>query len=345
MPKLLHLTICAALFYLAGPAVSAQEKPTKPIGADARRIPVAGRKTPGVEAIDRVMLKYLERIGCSAATVAVAHKGVLVHSRGYGWSDQAKTVPTRPDTMIGIASCDKPIIAAAIRQLARQGRFNLDANVFRLLKIVPAGKVVDDRIWQITLQHLLDHKAGWQGEPLGQALEAARRSGQHDPVPIDILLKFIMVGRLRDAPGTKFEYCNTCYDALRSVVERVSGLRAVDYFRTVLFRRSGINELRGFEVPNAPGRKGDPPLVWNDGGPLSASAPALCLFMRRFWYTGEPRDRGHPLWEKTGSLPGSTSMMLWRPDGVDLVFIFNGRGNAAHDEIKRELEEALARRR
>jgi CubicO group peptidase (beta-lactamase class C family) len=327
---------CVAL-----PRANAQQAAAKPSPADDGRIPVTGKKTRGVDGVDRVMLKYLQKIGCTAATVTVDYRGSIVHSRGYGWSDQAKTIPTRPDTMIGIASCDKPIIAAAVRQLARQRRFGLNTRVFEFLKIEPAGKVVDERIWHITIQNLLEHKAGWQGEPLERALAAARTSGLRDPIPIDVLLKYIMVGELQDAPGTKDIYCNTCYDTLRYIVEKVSGHRAVDYFRTALFHRTEKTELRGFEVHNARSRKGDPPLVWNDGGPTCASAPALCLFMRQFWLTGEPRDRSRLIWQMNGSLPGSTSMMLWRPDGLDLVFLFNGRGDASHEEIKKELEAAL----
>jgi CubicO group peptidase (beta-lactamase class C family) len=339
MTKLGTLTICVAVFCCLLEPVNAQERP---VGTDAGRIPVTGRKTSGVEAIDRVMLKYLDKIGCSAATMAIAHKGVLIHSRGYGWSDQARTVPTQPNTMIGIASCEKPVTAAAIRQLARKRRLDLDAGVFKLLQIVPAGKVVDERIWKITIRNLLDHKAGWQGKPLEAAAEAARRSGHQGSLPVPVLLTYVMVEMLKDDPGTKYDYCNFCYDTLRYILEKVSGQKPVDYFRTTLFGRSDKTEFKGFEAPNAHGRKGDPPLVWNDGGPVSASAPVLCAFMHRFWLTGEPRSSGNPYWQKNGGLPGSTAMMLWRPDGTDMVFIFNGRGNASHEEIKQELEQALA---
>jgi hypothetical protein len=44
-----------------------------------------------------------------------------------------------------------------------------------------------------------------------------------------------------------------------------------------------------------------------------------------------------------GSLPGSTAMMLWRSDGIDVVFLFNGRGKASHEEIKAELESVIER--
>jgi CubicO group peptidase (beta-lactamase class C family) len=305
--------------------------------------PVTGKKTPGVELLDQVMLKYMEKIDCSAAALAVSSKGVLVHSRGYGWSDKDKTVPAQPDTMIGIASCEKPITAAAIRQLASTGRLNLDDSLFRLLKTKPLGKIVDDRVWDITVRHLLDHKAGWQGEPIDRALKAAHDKGHSDPIPVETLLRFIMAQKLKDAPGAKYEYCNFCFDTLRHVVTKVSTRSPVDYFRSDLFQPYGVKELKGFAAPNSPRREGDPPLVWNDGGPVSASAPALCTFMRYFWLTGEPRDEGNPTWQMNGSLPGSTAMMLWRSDGIDVAFIFNGRGKPSHDEIKTELEKVIDR--
>jgi CubicO group peptidase (beta-lactamase class C family) len=345
MSKVLRHVLCLVLVCLSFPAVGQQEGPAHPVGSRGRQIPVTGRKTPGVEAIDRVMLKYLEKIGCTTATVAVARRGVLIHSRGYGWSDKDLSVPTRPDTMIGVASCEKPVTAAAIRQLARAGRLDLNASVFKLLKVVPNGNVVDERIWQITINNLLDHKPGWEGAPIEAALKAAWQTAQRDPVPAQLALKFIMVQRLSSNPGTVYKYCNECYDVLRYIVEKVSGKRPVDYFRTTLFHRTARNELRGFEAPNAPRRKGDPPSVWNDSGAVCASAPALCEFMRHYWFGGEPRDGGNPLWQKNGSMPGSTAMMLWRPDGINLVYIFNGRrDNVSHDDIKRDLEEALKRR-
>jgi CubicO group peptidase (beta-lactamase class C family) len=291
------------------------------------------------------MLKHMDKIGCSTAALAISYKGELVHSRGYGWSDKDKTTTAQPQTMIGIASCEKPITSAAIKQLARDRRLNLDKSLFKLLKIEPEGKIVDDRVWDITIQHLLDHKAGWQGEPFDKAVKAAREEGHEDPIPPETLLGFIMVQKLKDAPGTRYVYCNFSYDTLRHVLAEVSGRTPIEYYRRQLLRPFGIRELNVFQSPDAPAKKGDPPLVWNakDGGPVSASAPALCAFMECYWLTGEPRDDSNPTWRMDGSLPASTAMMLWRSDGFNVAFIFNGRENASHDEIARDLEGAIER--
>ena len=91
-------------------------------GRSPEQVPVAGPRSYGMELLDQVMLGYLNRIGCTAAALAVSRKGLLTHSRGYGWSDRNRTQPAQADTMIGIASCEKPITAAAVRQLARNGQ-------------------------------------------------------------------------------------------------------------------------------------------------------------------------------------------------------------------------------
>jgi CubicO group peptidase (beta-lactamase class C family) len=307
------------------------------------RPPVTGRDVPGGKLLDEVVLDYMDKIGCSTAALAISAHGVLIYSRGYGWSDRARTVPAEPDTMIGIASCEKPITAAAVRQLARNRRLNLDAGLFKVLKIKPQGKVVDSRVGDITIRHLLEHKAGWQGEPLDRAIKSAHEHGHKDPIPVEALLGFIMTQQLKDAPGARYEYCNFCYDTLRRVITKVSGLSPADYFRHELFRPFGVKDLKGLAAPKSSPKKGDPPLVWNagDGGPISASAPALCAFMRSYWLTGEPRNRDNPTWQMNGSLPGSTALMLWRPDGIDMAVIFNGRGQPTHEEIKADLERAF----
>jgi hypothetical protein len=136
--------------------------------------------------LDEVMLKFLDKTGSTAAALAVGRRGEILYSRGYGWSDQEKRVAMQPNTMIGIASCDKPITAAAIRRLARAGRLSLDAPLFEFLRIRPQGRVVDDRMKRISIRHLLEHKAGWGADPVPEAIEAARRSGFADPVPVEL---------------------------------------------------------------------------------------------------------------------------------------------------------------
>jgi N-acyl-D-amino-acid deacylase len=342
------------------PAINRANEPVRPKPDNPKilhGIPVTGRDSAGVEALDEVMVRYLGRTNSTAATLAVGSKGEILHSRGYGWSDREKKVPMRPDTLVGIASCEKPITAAAIRRLGREGKLGLDAGLFEFLKIRPQGPVVDQRMKDITIRHLLEHTAGWGSDPATEAAAAARKKGFQEPVPADskawlpdlslnpvpmeTFLGFVMTQRLKNEPGAKAEYCNFGFDTLRHVITKVTGRPYIEYFQRELFRPDVVREFKAHDLPR---KKGDPPLVWNaETGGISASAPALLKFMRFYWLTGEPRDQGNPLWIMYGSLPGSTALMIWRSDGIDIAALFNGRGAASLDEIRKDLEEAIER--
>ncbi len=60
---------------------------------------------------------------------------------------------------------------------------------------------------------------------------------------------------------------------------------------------------------------------------LGASTPALCTFMRCLWLDGRPRDKGNPVWFMGGSWDNSTTAMIWRADGINVAWSFNGRKN------------------
>ncbi len=302
------------------------------------------------------MLKYLEKIGCTAAELAVARNGVLILSRGYGSSDQHGRVRMLPNNPMAVASVEKPITAAAIKQLARAGKLDLNASIFRVLKIQPVERIVDDRIWDITIQHLLDHKAGWQGEPLRKAVQAARADGITDNAT-EIRLRYVMVQRLKDAPGSKEEYSNFGYDVLRLLIAKTTGRSPAYYVRHELFRPYGIVELKGIQSPGEEIR-GEPLQVWNaksvdcDGypvmpaSPLRASAPALCTFLNYFWITGEPRDEGNWFYTFNGSMDNATASIRQRVDDTipefDYAFIFNGRREGVgHDQIQADLNQVI----
>ncbi len=309
-----------------------------------------------VQLFDALMLKYGAKIGCTSAELAIARNRVVILSRGYGSSDRFGRVPMHPNNPMAIGSCEKPITAAVVKQLARAGKLDLNASVFKVLEVQPVGQIVDSRVWDVTIQHVLDHKAGWQGAPLDQAMQAARARGFKDNVT-EIWLRFLMAQRLKDAPGAKEEYSNFGYDVLRLLIARTTGRPVADYVRHELCRPYGFNELREIQSPGVEIR-GEPPQVWNarsvdfdfyplmPASPLRASAPALCTFMSCFWLTGEPRDNGNWFWTMDGSTDNTTAQMCWRVDEkfpeFDYAFIFNGRREGAgHDQIQADLKQVF----
>jgi CubicO group peptidase (beta-lactamase class C family) len=343
LSRLLFFWALAALCWFIPQSLVNSAEPQE----EEARIPISGTKSKKLTALDTVMLTYMKSTGSSAATLAITRKGALIYSRGYGWADKEKKVPCAPNTLIGIASCDKPITAALIRLLARLGLLNLNESFFAALKVTPKGPIIDERVKKIRITHLLEHKAGWGSSPERKAFEAAKKAGLTEPYETKDLLGYVMAGQLDDPPGAKFAYCNSGYEWLRFLAEQRIRKPFDDGFRNMLFKPARMHEIVATkhlaELEKTAKQKNRLSICWNarEGGPVCASAPLLCQFMRRYWINGEPRDTGNPRWVMNGSLPGSTALMIWRSDGINVAALFNSRDKATHKEIEEALERAL----
>src|SRR3954471_13649648 len=119
---------------------------------------------------DAQMNAFLSKYQISGATLAIAKNGKLVYMRAFGTADQAGTELTRPDHMFRIASISKPITSIAIMQLIESGQLSLSDKPFGpggILNVDPYfanANVTDPRIYDITIQNLLEHAAGWDRE-------------------------------------------------------------------------------------------------------------------------------------------------------------------------------------
>ena len=104
------------------------------------------------------------RRGCR---LCVSRNGRILFERAYGWQDTGKQVCLKPSAMFRIASLCKPLTAALVRKLVAKGKLKLADFAFDLgqakpgiLKVDPFG-TPDARLKQVTVAHLLVHKAGW----------------------------------------------------------------------------------------------------------------------------------------------------------------------------------------
>jgi len=287
------------------------------------------------------MLGFVKKINCTAGTLAISRQGRLLYERGYGWLDQQHKIAAPANAYFGIASCEKPITAAAVRKLAAEGKLDLDSPLFSTLGIHPAGKIVDGRVTNITFEEVLEHKAGWGGD-IGVELEKmAQAAGARPPFTIPTLLGRVMCRPLEDEPGLVYKYSNFGFDTLRYVVTFESHLTPGVYFREKLLRNSSCQEI-GLPAELPPAQRTGR-AVWNlnAGGPVFASAKYLAAFMDEYWMTGRPRVRGYPMWYMYGTMPGSTALMVWRTDGINIAAVFNGRNGTKHEDIQAALEAVV----
>jgi CubicO group peptidase (beta-lactamase class C family) len=150
--------------------------------------------------------------GCS---VGVVKDGKLVYKRAFGMANLDYDVPNKPSTRFNLASVSKPFTAMSIALLAQQGKLSLDDDI---RKYVPEIPKYEDTI---TIQHLIHHTSGIR------EYEALVRFGglgtDNAYSPKAILNMLARQKNLSFKPGAKYQYSNSGYFLMGTIVERVSG--------------------------------------------------------------------------------------------------------------------------
>jgi CubicO group peptidase (beta-lactamase class C family) len=198
--------------------------------------------------VDAVMDKLLQDFQIAGASLAIAHRGRLVVSKGYGLANVAKREPVQPDTLFSIASVTKAVTAVAVLTLVDAGKLELDArlvDVLRDLKPLPGKRIVDPRFRNITVHHLLYHAGGFPGHLQTVPAEDLDVEGEDAERDRDIALRYrtLMSEPLEFAPGSQSHYSNIGFLVLRLVIERAAGQDYEAYVRTKLLKPRGITRM------------------------------------------------------------------------------------------------------
>jgi CubicO group peptidase (beta-lactamase class C family) len=173
--------------------------------------------------LDRALGELSRQGRFSGAVVVRGPQGVRF-ARGYGAADPFMGVPFTPDTPVDSGSLAKPVTAAAVLLLARDGKVDLNAPVVRYLPEYPHAGT--------TVRHLLAHSAGLALDETPEGLagkdNAALLAEAGGRAPLF-------------RPGTAFAYCNLCYVALAMLIERIGGAPYLGFVQRRTALPSGVS--------------------------------------------------------------------------------------------------------
>lgn len=198
---------------------------------------------------DKAVRKFLKRWSIKGASVAVAKEGKLIYSAGYGYSNIEENDTVSSGSLFRIASVSKLITAVGVMHLIDNNKLDINASVFGKEGILSEYKEFrDKKVKNITVHHLLNHKAGWswrdgdfmfQSGLIENIMELDGPPTQHDI--IDFVLK---KRRLRYKPGQYYAYSNFGYMLLGKIIEKVSGDSYEDYIQQNILLPNGIIGMR-----------------------------------------------------------------------------------------------------
>jgi CubicO group peptidase (beta-lactamase class C family) len=212
-------------------------------------LPVTGDPVPELQAADDCIIAFLREHKVPGAAVAVAKSGRLVYVRGFGMADADRKLPVQPESLFRIASVSKVFTAAAVCRLVEDGRLAFTDKVLDLVKLKPPLNADMDKRWKdITVQHLLDHKGGWDreksGDPMMRPINIARALGVASPARQEQTITYMLGQPLDFDPGSKAVYSNFGYCLLGRVIEKASGRPYEKYVVETLLKPLGIREMR-----------------------------------------------------------------------------------------------------
>jgi uncharacterized protein (TIGR03437 family) len=239
----------AVAFFFALPALSQSNCATS----------LTGQQSIALPQFDQLFQTTIAASNIPGATFALAYKGRLIFAHGYGCADTTSNLAIQPDSLMRVASVSKTFTAISILQLLQAGKLSLNDPVFTkwLSKFTPlAGKPVDPKVQQITIQELLQHTGGWDrnvahtyegqsySEPTDLTNFIANEAGVGEPgTCADIIPAFLSVP-LDHAPGTVYAYSNYGYCLLGQVVEAVSGIGYEQYVQQNILKPLGIGRQK-----------------------------------------------------------------------------------------------------
>jgi CubicO group peptidase (beta-lactamase class C family) len=185
------------------------------------------------------------------AAVIIVKEGVTLYKAGYGLADVENGVPIKPATIFHLGSVGKQFTGLALMMLAEEGRLHYDDPVGKYL---PQLARFGD---EVTIRRMLHHTSGWPDYYEGELNDLLfERSDLPDNE--DVLAMMAESGELLFKPGERFDYSNSAYEILGSVVEHVSGQSLDGFLQARVF--GPLNMTSTFSQPN-PERLTDPNLA------------------------------------------------------------------------------------
>ncbi|MBV9833178.1 MAG: beta-lactamase family protein [Alphaproteobacteria bacterium] len=318
-------------------------------------------------AIDGVVDKVMRQFSIPGLSIAIAAAGKEVYAQGYGDADKSVNEKVTPKSLFRIASLSKPITATAIFTLIERGKLHLTERVFGRGAVldIDYGESFPRNVNQITVEHLLTHTAGgWPNDKTDPMFGQAGKNQKQ-------LITWVLANQpLKTVPGSTYAYSNFGYCVLGRVIEKISGESYQGFVRNQVLKRCGISEMTiaGNKLADrTPGEviyyddvekpyEIDVARMDSHGGWIAMASDLVRFLthvdgfptvpdilrpdMLRLMTTPSTVKPDYAMgwavnkannWWHTGSLPGSTTLMVRTARGLCWAALANGRGKGAAD--------------
>ena len=194
--------------------------------------PTAG--TNGLEKTFDQLFNRLHQDDQFSGNVLIASGDTVIYKASFGLADHATGRLLNDSSVFELASVSKQFTAMGIVLLKAKGLLSYDDS---LRKFFPELPYVN-----ITIQHLLHHTSG-----LPDYMELVMNETKPGAIATNADMIRLLAAKKPDVlfkPGEKWEYSNTGYALLASIIEKVSGTHFGDYLKQHIFMPLGMNHTQ-----------------------------------------------------------------------------------------------------
>jgi CubicO group peptidase (beta-lactamase class C family) len=189
-----------------------------------------------------VATAFMRKFDVPGLSVAIARNGRLVYENPFGESNRESHERLTVSNLFRIASVTKPITSTAVFTLIERGKLRQHDKVFgpgsvlgTKFGIVPYKQWVEE----ITIDHLLAHTCGgWDNSSDDPMFENPGMDHAQ------LIAWTLDNKALQNPPGTHYAYSNFGYCVLGRVIEQVSGRPYRDFVQEEMLGRCGVRDTR-----------------------------------------------------------------------------------------------------
>lgn len=177
------------------------------------------------------MMTRLSQLNSFSGVVLVADSGKVIFNKAYGWADFPNQKPLTNESVFELASVSKQFTAMGIMMLKEKGSLSYEDKLDKFFPELPYQG--------ITIRNLLNHTSGLPDymELFAEHWDSTKIAVNKDV--ISLLAKYKPVISFK--PGEKWEYSNTGYVLLASIIEKVSGMSFRDFLQKNIFTPLGMS--------------------------------------------------------------------------------------------------------
>ena len=189
--------------------------------------------------VDSLAQAQMRQYGIPAITVAVAKRGAIEYVQAYGVTDLTSQAAAQPGTIFEIGSITKQFTAALIMKLREQGKLHLEDTLSSYLPQYGFSSA-------ITIRMLLNHTSGLADFTNFSQLGDWIKNG----VSESTVLTAISQAGLQFAPGTQYQYSNSNFFVLGTIIEQLTNQSYPADLEQYIFQPLGLSSTY-YELPPA----------------------------------------------------------------------------------------------